>query len=147
MRRLRYGRCRIYKTSALKKYCSRWVLLKKWELLGVIKKCTKPYSTIPLIWEINLIRLAPYHWRPCVSKFRDIRKDGLHKISCRIRLFDARISRCLFCKKILQSLPFLVSQNFGTQGRQWYGAKWIIFIFANKGNGGTRFGAPLYYLK
>ena len=33
----------------LKRYCLRSVLLKKWELPDVIKRCPKPCSTIPLI--------------------------------------------------------------------------------------------------
>ena len=33
-----------------------------------------------------------------------------------------------------------MSRNFETQGYQCFGVKQIIFIFADKGNGGTRFG-------
>ena len=35
-----------------------------------------------------------------------------------------------------------MSQNFDTQGCQWYGVKRIKSIFADKGNCETRFEAP-----
>ena len=50
-------------------------------------------------------------------------------------------------KEILQSHSFLMSRNFETQGCQRYAIKQISSIFANKGNSGTRFWAPHYYLK
>ena len=46
----------------------------------------------------------------------------------------------LILQQILQSHPFLMSQNFAMQGFQWVGMKWIKSIFAGTGNSGTRFG-------
>ena len=49
---------------------------------------------------------------------------------------------------ISRSHAILMSQNFEMQNRQcWYEDKRIKYIFADKGNSGTRLGAPLYYLK
>ena len=39
----------------LKRHCSKSFLFKKWELLHIIKRCPKPYSTIPLSAKIGLI--------------------------------------------------------------------------------------------
>ena len=88
--------------------------------------------------KIDLIRLTPTHWQRCVSDFRDIRKGWLRKISCRIRNAMFNILH-----EIFKSHPFLMS------GRCWqgYGAKRIKSNFADRGSSGTRFGAPLYYLK
>ena len=51
-------------------------------------------------------------------------------------------------QEILPSHPFVMSRKFETQGYQWYEDKRIKYVLANsKENNGTRFGAPLYYLK
>ena len=40
----------------------------------VIKRCSKPFSQFFLFAKYDLIRLTPYHWQPCISQVRDIRK-------------------------------------------------------------------------
>ena len=50
----------------------------------------------------------------------------------------------LILQKTLQSHAFLMSR---TQNCQLYGVKQIKSIFAEKRDSGTRFGAPLYFLK
>ena len=92
-------------------------------------------------------------------------KDDFCKISSRKRnaWFNKQTSRFIFCQKlpickiscrisntmydilqeILQSYPLLMSRKFETHGCQWYGVKRIKSSFADKGNSGTRFGAPL----
>ena len=42
-------------------------------------------------------------------------------------------------QKILQSNPFLMLQNFETQGCQWHGIKRIKSILADKENSATKF--------
>ena len=62
---------------------------------------------------------------------------------------DIRLSNMaalLILQEILQSDSLPMSRNFETQGCQWYGVNEIKYIFANKGNSGTRFRVPLYYL-
>ena len=44
----------------------------------------------PLSAKLDLIRLTPYNWLPCVSKFCDIRKVRLCKISCTRMAYSAR---------------------------------------------------------
>ena len=83
-----------------------------------------------------------YHRQPCVSKFRDIRKGLLRKISCKISNIALFILQV-----ILQSHPFLMLRKFETHGCQWYGVIRIKSIFAAKGNDGKRFGAAFSYLK
>ena len=137
----------------------------------VIKRCPKPYSTIPLTAKINLIRLTTYHWQHFVSNFCDIRKGWHCEISCRLlnitllilyeiqelamsckisnsRLNYYRTSRSLFCKKFAMSYleilhPFLILLKFKTQGYQYNAVKRIQSIFADKENSKTRLGAPL----
>ena len=46
----------------------------------------------------------------------------------------------------MQSHLFLMSQIFEMLGCQWHKVKQIKFMFADKTNSGTWFGAPLYYL-
>ena len=65
-------------------YCSKSVLLKKWELLEVIKRCSKPFfHNFLYSQKYDLIRLTPYHWQPCISQFCDITKAWFCKISRR----------------------------------------------------------------
>ena len=86
--------------------------------------------------KIELIRLTLYHWQPCVSKFRNIRKGGLYKISRKIsnsaflilqeilkidnflqnNQRDVRLANIAFLilQEILQSRPFLMSRKFET---------------------------------
>ena len=54
---------------------SKSVLLKKWKLLEVIKRCSKPFSTI-LFFRKNtiLIGMTPYYRQPCISRFYDVTK-------------------------------------------------------------------------
>ena len=59
--------------ATLKRYYSRSVSLKKWELLEVIKRCPDLVPQFPLSAKIDLVRLTPYHRQSCVSNFRDIR--------------------------------------------------------------------------
>ena len=49
--------------------------------------------------------------------------------------------------QILLSHPFWMSQKFKTQGCQWYGVKQNKYIYMDKEESGTGFGALLYYLK
>ena len=59
-----------------KKYCSKSVLFKKWELLEITKTCPKPFfHNLPCLRKHDLIRLTPYHWQNCISQFCDITKD------------------------------------------------------------------------
>ena len=48
----------------LKRYCLRSVLLKKWKLLEVIKRCPKPCSTIPCIRENSF---SPFDSEPLAT--------------------------------------------------------------------------------
>ena len=61
----------------------------------------------------------------------------------RQRVFRLSSIALFILEKILQSLPFLVSQIFETHGSQRYGVKQIIPIFPDKRNivRETRFGA------
>ena len=64
----------IYRTVtiafSLKRYCMKSVLLKKWELFEVIKRCPKPFSTFFFICEIrfnpfNSVPLSTLHTQFC----------------------------------------------------------------------------------
>ena len=65
--------------------------------------------------------------------------------------FTVLAMRCLIIElilhEILESHPFLMSQNFKTQGRQWHGVKHIKAIFVGKGIEEKGFGALLYFPK
>ena len=131
-----------------------------------LHQCPKPCATLSLPAKTDLILLIPYYWQICVSKFRDIRKEWLCKTSCRMSnpKFDDHHSKFTWCStssignamfvyrvailhEILQSHPFLISQNFETQGCQMCEVERIKSIFAVKWNSGTRYGVPLYYTK
>ena len=147
------------KNSSETHYSKRSVLLKKWELLEVIQRCPKRCSTIPYIREnrINPVDSVPLATLR-VSKFRDIRKGWLCKISRRISdalLIVREIANLqnflqnkernvrYNLQKILQSHFFLMPR-IETQDCQGYGVKRIKSNFADKGNNGTRFGTSLY---
>ena len=60
-----------------------------------------------------------------------------------------RINNVIFniLQEMFQSYSFLKSQKFQIQSCQWYGVKRIEYIFVDKGICGTRFWAPVYYLR
>ena len=100
--------------SRVKGNCSKSVLLKRWQLLEVIKRCRKPSSTTPLIREN---RLNPFESVPLTIQPFEMRKGMTVKYG----------TRCsIFCK-ILPSHLFLMSRKFTTQGCQW-----IKSIFADE---------------
>ena len=53
--------------------------------------------------------------------------------------------RVAYSAKILSSHFFLMSRKFKVQSCQRYGVKWIIFIFADKGNSETKFGKIVFF--
>ena len=119
--------------DSLKRYCLKSLSLKKWEFLELIKRCSKPCSTIPLM---RKNRLNPFGLRTIDNlAFRNSvtsEKDDLAKI-----LAEYQTSRYLFCekwKRNIKSLPFLMPPKFKTQGCQSYGVKRIKSIFADKWN-------------
>ena len=153
----------------LKRYCSRSVLLKKWKLLEVIKRLPKACSTILLIREnrfnpfesvpLTTLRLetTPHQKRMNLQNYlphkqHNVAYSAWNCFFCKnflqIKQLDVRYSNIalLILLEVLQSHPFLMSRKFETQGCQWYKIKRTKSSFVDKGNGETRFEAPLYYL-
>ena len=58
----------------LKRYCMKSVLLKKWELFEVIKRCPKPFSTISFICEIRFNSFDSLPLSTLHTQFCDITK-------------------------------------------------------------------------
>ena len=74
----------------------------------------------------DLIGLTTYHCEPCVSKFRDIRKGYLSKISRKKFLQNIYGIATKFAKS-----SFLTSRKFETQNQQWYRIKQIKSVFTD----------------
>ena len=83
----------------------------------VVKGALNLVPLFPVFSKIDLICLTPCHWQPCVSKFCDIRKGWLCKLSFRISnamcdYWTSIIERLLIQQEILLSHPFPMSRNF-----------------------------------
>ena len=67
--------------ESLKMYCSKSVLLKKWELREVVERCPQTFfHNSHYFQKCDLIHLTTYHWKPCISQFCDIERHNFAKI-------------------------------------------------------------------
>ena len=121
--------CRCLKDTAGDRF-----LLKKWELLEVIKRRLKPCSTIFLSCETNVIRLTPYHSNLAFRIFVTSEKQDFAKF-----LAKYQISRCLFSEKFCSVILFWL-MKIRNAGLPMVRSQTDEIYFANYGNGGTRFG-------
>ena len=100
--------------------------------VGFIKKKTT--------WGNKEVPQTLYHCslRICENRFNPF--DYVPLATLRFKMLDYRPSHSLFCKKFCK-VTLLWCHEISN------GVKQIKFILADKGNTGTRFGAPVYYLK
>ena len=99
----------------LKRYCSKSMLLKNWDLFEVYNcSALNLIPLFPLFAKIDSISLTPYHRQSCVSKFCDNRKGWICRICCWISnitllsdlMFDNQAWRSLFCNKFGKVILF-----------------------------------------